>query len=146
MRVKDGNIYFTFKIHDIEFEYSASVKELIEFFVKEELDTICPTYLIGFETDEERMERWKSFNKYKESVAQEFAERVLADPYDTDKWIERNKTRIEDTCLAIAEDEFDDWYFKCDFCGRYFSKEEKADCDFYSLCECCYSDAQENFG
>ena len=145
MNVKDGYVHFVFNFHGIDHEFSASIKYLVEHYVNESLEDICPTHYINAKGDE-RIERCKSFNKYKEDVAKEFAEKVFSNPYDTDRWVERHKTWIEDACYYLAEEEFHDWYFECEFCGEYFLEDEdKADCDFYKLCKSCYNDAQKNW-
>lgn len=146
MTISNGCVKFQFNIHGIEFEYVRGLDELMEDYLHEQIDNICKTALIEYNTEDERCDRFRAFALYKQEIAKEITEKTLSYPYNLEEWANRHEEWIEEWCLYLAEEEFDDWYFKCDFCGRYFSKEEKADCDFYSLCECCYSDAQKNWG
>ena len=148
-KMKIGNRYvsFVFNIHGIEFEFERGFDELMEDYLHEQIDDICQTRFIAYDTEDERCDRFKSFMAYKEEIAKQITEKTLSYPYKIEEWLESHKEWIEEHCLYLAEEEFFDWYFKCDFCGKYFSKhEEKADCDFYDLCESCYSDAQKNWG
>ena len=142
MKIENGFVEFDFEFGGIECPHEASYEECVHELLKSRLEDLFHRRYIGSDVD-----KFLQFRDVEDAISKTMASKYLELADGVEAFLRDNEEELESIFYTIAEEEFEEYHFYCDFCGEAERKEERED-DFTEwnlCCKCAYKHKKEYY-